>query len=294
MQVGSVRRWALVLGAVLVLTGAEWALRVRYRLRVLPASADDAAVVVVALGDSITAGAPGDRAEAWPTVLAGRLQAAYPSVRWRVVNAGVSGDTAPLGFQRFERDVARHRPDAVLIAFGLNDCNPARYGLDLWFERQVPAGPARSFLWRAMAVRLQRLAGRLGWDLAPQAEQGNRPLPRTSLVGFAQALAVLAERARMLGARPVLLTMTPLAGASTPQIEARRPRYTAYNVAVREVAIREGVPLVQLDAGAPAAAFMADGVHLTALGQAWVADQVFNQLDAQGFWEQLVRNGGGR
>lgn len=295
MQVRAVRRLVLVLGAVVVLTGAELALRVRFRHRVLPSSAaGDAGVVVVALGDSITAGAPGDRAQAWPARLAAQLQAAYPHVRWRVVNAGVSGDTAPLGYHRFDSDVARNRPDALLIAFGLNDCNPARYGLDLWLEQQVPDGLARSFLWRAVMVRLQRLAGRLGWGAASQVEQGPQPQPRTSLAGFASALVALGERARLIGARPVLLTMTPLADIATPQVEARRPRYTAYNDAIRGVAAREGVPLVHLDAGASAAAFLPDGVHLTAVGQAWVAEQVYRQLDAQGFWEQLAHKGGGR
>lgn len=295
MQVRSVRWLALVLGAVVVLTGAELALRVRYRHRVLPFSADeDAGVVLVALGDSITAAAAGDRAQAWPARLAAQLQAAYPFVRWRVVNAGVSGDTAPLGYYRFDSDVARNRPDGLLVAFGLNDCNPTRYGLDLWFEQQVPDGLARSFLWRAAAVRLQRLAGRLGWGAAPQAEQDPQPRPRTSLAGFANALAALGQRARVIGARLALLTMTPLADTSTPQVEARRPRYTAYNDAIQGVAAREGFPLVALDAGAPPAAFMPDGVHLTAAGQAWVAEQVYRQLDAQGFWKQLAYKGGGR
>lgn len=295
MQVRSLRWFALVLGVAVLVAGTELALRVRYRHRALPSSAaKDAGVILVALGDSITAGAPGDRTEAWPARLAAQLQVAYPHVRWRVVNAGVSGDTAVLGYHRFDSDVARNGPDGVLIAFGLNDCNPARYGLDLWLERQVPDGLTRSFLWRAIAVRLQRLAGRLGWGVAPQVEQGHQPWPRTSLPGYTRALAALVERARLVGARPILLTMTPLAETSTPQIEARRCHYPAYNDAVRSVATREGVPLVQLNTGAPLAAFTPDGVHLTAVGQAWVADQVFRQLDAQGFWEQLALKGGGK
>ncbi len=295
MQVRSLRWLTLVMGTVVLVTGVELALRVRYRHRVLPSSvAGDAGVVLVALGDSITAGAPGDRAEAWPAQLEKRLSAAYPHVRWRLVNAGVSGDTAPLGYHRFDSDVSAHGPDGVLIAFGLNDCNPARYGLDLWLERQVPDGLARSFLWRAVAVRLQRLAGRLRGSTAPQVEQGLQPWPRTSLPGYTKTLAALVERARLLGAHPVLLTMTPLAETQTPQVEARRSLYPAYNDAIKGLAARAGVPLVRLDTGAPPAAFMPDGVHLTAVGQAWVADRVFRQLDAQGFWAQLAHKGGGK
>ncbi len=286
---------ALVLGITVMLTGAEFALRARYRHRVLPPSLADDAVRVVALGDSIVAGAPGEQAEAWPAQLERRLRTAYPHVRWHVVNAGISGDTAALGYQRFDGDVAGNRPAAVLIAFGLNDCYPGRYGLDLWLERQVPAGPARSYLWRAVMVRLQRLAGHLRRARpALSVEPDRRPFPRMSLPGFAQALAALVERTHVIGARPVLLTMTPLAETLTPEVEARRALYPAYNDAVRRMAARERCPLVELASGAPPDAFRPDGVHLTASGQAWVADEVYRQLDAQGLWVQLARNGGGR
>jgi len=38
-----------------------------------------------------------------------------------VLNAGWDGNTAADGLQRIERDVVRHDPDLVLLAFGLND-----------------------------------------------------------------------------------------------------------------------------------------------------------------------------
>ena len=139
----SARHWLpLTLAAVLVLIAVELALRARYRRRVLPGTpSEPGKVTVVALGDSITAGWPGPPGEAWPALIESRLRAAYPDVAWQIINAGTPGDTAPMGYARFEREVAGHVPDVVFIAFGLNDCHRARHALDRWFEARVPVGP---------------------------------------------------------------------------------------------------------------------------------------------------------
>lgn len=290
------RWWAFTLVGVALAGAAELALRARYRRRVLPRTPPaPGALTIVALGDSIVAGAPGAQLDAWPVLLAAHLRAHFPAIRWHVVNGGVSGDTAPLGFARFDADVAPAGPDAVLIAFGLNDCHPARHGLDRWREGQTPAGLARSYLWRAVRVRLGRMARRGARVLnlpalaavSPTAEPRWQPFPRTSHAGFAAALAALVGRARALGARPVLLTMTPLGSIDAEGVRARAAFYPAYNAAIRELAIDQGVPLVELAADAPSIAFEPDGFHLTAAGQAWVAQQVFSQLQAVGFWADL-------
>ena len=153
--------WAL--GIVILLGLGELALRARYRQLVLPAGgAKPDAVTIVALGDSITAGWPGPPEQAWPARLEARLRAAYPAAAWRVVNAGAPGETAPMGYARFDRSVAAHAPDLTLIAFGLNDCHRYRHALDRWFEARVPVGPERSYLWRALQARVQRISQRLG------------------------------------------------------------------------------------------------------------------------------------
>ncbi len=290
-------RWlALMVGAALLLATAELALRARYRQRVLPAGpARRGVMTIVALGDSITAGPAGAPAAAWPALLAARLQTGHPDVAWQVVNAGVPGDTAPLGYARFDRDVAARGPQAVLIAFGLNDCNLARHGMDRWYESRTPAGPAQSYLWRAGRVRLERLDQRLGGRLGlwqgrlaiPEPEP--QPLPRTTPAGFSAALAALVARTHDIGARPVLLTMTPLAGAEMPDVLASRRDYAAYNARIRELAGQRDLPLVDLAAGAPAGAFAADGFHLTAAGQAWAAGRIYETLEGARLWEALAR-----
>lgn len=70
--------------------------------------------VVLALGDSITAGfgvAPG---EAWPDLLASQTG-------WLVVNGGISGDTSGGALDRLPALLEEHGPALVLVALGGND-----------------------------------------------------------------------------------------------------------------------------------------------------------------------------
>jgi len=281
-----------VTGGISLLVAAELALRARYRRRVLPGAAPaPGRVTVVTLGDSITAGAPGPAERAWPGLLAEHLLAHESNITWRVVNAGVPGDTAPGGYNRFDHDVAAAGPQAVLIAFGLNDCNLAWRDMDRWLEGKIPHGLARSYLWRAVQVRVERWKRRLGWTGSPDAEPKRALLPRTSPEGFANALAALVTRVRDVGARPVLLTMTPLSQTDMEGVRARSATYDLYNVLIRACANRWHVPLVELASGAPVDGFEPDGFHLTSAGQAWVARQVYAQLAHAGLWARLARSG---
>ena len=80
------------------------------------APADDR--VIVALGDSLTAGLGVAADEAFPALLERHLRAA--GLAYRVVNAGVSGDTSAGGLRRLDW-VLRSRPEIVIVALGAND-----------------------------------------------------------------------------------------------------------------------------------------------------------------------------
>ena len=74
--------------------------------------------VVVALGDSLTAGFGVAAEEAWPALIDARLKReGHP---YRVVNAGVSGDTTAGGLRRVDW-VLRNRPEVAVVALGAND-----------------------------------------------------------------------------------------------------------------------------------------------------------------------------
>ncbi|HET9491524.1 MAG TPA: arylesterase [Methylomirabilota bacterium] len=82
-----------------------------------PASADGADGITV-LGDSLTAGLGVAAAEAFPARLQARLK--REGYDYRVVNAGVSGDTTAGGLRRVDW-VLRTQPDIVVVALGAND-----------------------------------------------------------------------------------------------------------------------------------------------------------------------------
>ena len=70
--------------------------------------------VVLALGDSLTAGAGVSPEQAWPALLAQRTG-------WQVVNGGVSGDTSAQGMKRLPALLEEHAPALVLVTLGGND-----------------------------------------------------------------------------------------------------------------------------------------------------------------------------
>jgi acyl-CoA thioesterase I len=74
--------------------------------------------VLVAFGDSLTAGAGVDASRNYPAQLQKKIDAA--GYRYRVVNAGVSGETSAQGLQRIQ-SVLDLRPAIAIIEFGAND-----------------------------------------------------------------------------------------------------------------------------------------------------------------------------
>ncbi len=82
-----------------------------------PTSAHGAGVIAV-LGDSLTAGLGVAADEAFPALLEARLR--REGYDYRVVNAGVSGDTTAGGLRRVDW-VLRAKPDVVVVALGAND-----------------------------------------------------------------------------------------------------------------------------------------------------------------------------
>src|SRR5262245_30729932 len=74
--------------------------------------------VIVAFGDSLTAGLGVPADQAYPALLAAKLKAeGYP---YRVVNAGVSGDTTAGGLRRLDWAL-RLAPEIVIVGLGTND-----------------------------------------------------------------------------------------------------------------------------------------------------------------------------
>jgi acyl-CoA hydrolase len=95
----------------------------REQFEPLPANA-----VVLAFGDSVTAGVGAAAGLDYPSQLAAMTG-------WRVINAGVSGDTAREAGARLAPLLAQYQPELVIVELGGND-----------FLRQTPATRVSDFL----------------------------------------------------------------------------------------------------------------------------------------------------
>jgi acyl-CoA thioesterase-1 len=84
-----------------------------------PARAENAAPVVLVVGDSISAGHGLARGAGWVDLLVTRL--ARDGYRERVVNASISGDTTAGGRARLPALLREHRPAIVVVELGGND-----------------------------------------------------------------------------------------------------------------------------------------------------------------------------
>jgi len=73
---------------------------------------------IVAVGDSLTAGYGVPESEAYPAQLEKKLQQA--GYRWRVVNAGISGETSSGTLARIDW-ILKLKPDIVILETGAND-----------------------------------------------------------------------------------------------------------------------------------------------------------------------------
>ena len=100
---------------------------------------------IVAIGDSIVYGLHDEQQHGgWAGRLPDVLHRAYPTHAYRVVNAGINGDTSAGVLRRLDRDVIAARPDLVIVAIGTND-----------FDDGVPVGVFKANL-RSILVRLRQ------------------------------------------------------------------------------------------------------------------------------------------
>ncbi len=98
----------------------------------------NAPITIACLGDSVTQGCFDlyrtneqviqtyfDSENAYHAHLHKMLSMLFPNVPVNIINAGISGDSAPRGLARLERDVIKFSPDLCIVCFGLNDSSIA-------------------------------------------------------------------------------------------------------------------------------------------------------------------------
>ncbi len=79
---------------------------------------------IVAFGDSITAGGEASTVDLqFPMRFGAYLRRKHPEANITVENTATGGDNTVMGLERLSDKVLTHKPDLVLVGFGMNDCN---------------------------------------------------------------------------------------------------------------------------------------------------------------------------
>jgi len=202
---------------------------------------------VLLQGDSIT-DADRDRANdtrlgyGYATVLAGLLGARHPG-SVRVINRGVSGNKVTDLYARTGGDFIRVKPDVLTVLIGVND---------VWHELSWGNGTSREKFRRVYRDLLTELTG---------------ALPDTKII---------------------LLGAFVLKGAATEGAWAYFKEETAARAKITEELAEEfGLPFLSLqtvfdeaEKKAPAAFWLADGVHPIAPGSGLIAEAVLPLVEA--------------
>ena len=115
-----IRKTALVIFLVLICLGCSGTKAKKNDAPAAPSflPEKDLRPVIVAFGDSLTAGQGIDPSLNYPAKLQAKMDAA--GYRYRVVNAGVSGEISAQGLDRVQSIAALH-PAVVIVEFGAND-----------------------------------------------------------------------------------------------------------------------------------------------------------------------------
>lgn len=208
---------------------------------------------MVAFGDSTTALREG------VTVYAERIHRRTAAAGWslNVVNAGVRGNHTTHARQRFAADVLTHRPDVVIIQFGINDAT-----VDVWAD--PPATQPRV-------------------DLADYV---------ANLTYFVQTLQAQDTAVILCTPNPLAWTPETLALYGRPPYRPDAAdgfdgHLPVYAQAMRDLAAALSVPLVDVDAAyrthpgdasPPWRELLLDGIHPNDAGHSLVADLLWTEL----------------
>lgn len=171
---------------------------------------------VSVFGDSIASGQYVNPQDAWVTHLGIALGHEH-----LVMNAGHSGDTTRMALERMYHDVTAHRPDIMVVQFGLNDCNiwdgQVRVSLES-FRANLSEIVSRAKLARVVLVANHRTAKTPDYD--QRARVYNRAIRQVADATDAWLVDMEREEVELLDAvHPSPAGHLAYAGAIVPVIE---------------------------------------------------------------------------
>jgi acyl-CoA hydrolase len=172
-----------------------------------------AGATVLAFGDSVTFGLGAGPGQDYPAQLA-------ELTRWRVINAGISGDTAREARQRLAPLLKTHRPDLVIVELGGND-----------FLRKRPEREVKADL--HAIIRESQASGAIAVLVA---------VPRLSMlrasIGALSDASIFAELAEETGATLVADTFSGVLSDDSLRADRIHPNALGYRVLAEGIAQR--------------------------------------------------------
>jgi hypothetical protein len=245
-----------------------------------------------------------------------RLREAYPARRIEVMNAGVPWYTTQHSLINYLFHVRAFEPDLVIFMHGINDLfrsfSPAMFAYGAYREdyshyygavsrvvfRSFPAD-RRGGTWTG-----SELIDRVGSGLAQRLNGADAEEVAIdefkSLGAFARNVTAFAERMRVDKVHLVLCTQPTLyrldlddegraramlrarfclEDGRFPDLDSMVRAMRSYNAATREIGMRVGVPVLDLDASVPKTGeYFADDCHYTEAGNRRVAEAMFTFL----------------
>jgi lysophospholipase L1-like esterase len=182
---------------------------------------------IFTLGDSNTLGGLGKNDPSWPTYLEDLLRRENNDIQ--IINAGVYGYSSFQGLRRFQQAL-KFQPDLVLISFGWNDALQVTFP-----DAEFAARPIRTLQLDAILLRLrlgQLVLAALDSYFLPKKEE---LVPRVSLVDYDANLTKIAQLAKRMNIKVVLLTRP-----------TKQEQPSPYDLTTIDVATKTGVPLIDI------------------------------------------------
>ena len=231
----------------------------------------DGELLIVAIGDSNTIGAPG-AGEHWTADLQELLDRNAPPRPVRVLNAGCVGWTSLQGLRRF-RQVMDLQPAVVFFSFGANEAHRVVH-TDAEY-----AGRA-DWLQRVSALRLAAPVAHRLWALA---DRDDEPAfrPRVGVDDHRRHLEELVDAARARSVMPVLLTRPYVGRPADPGDWMASAGL--YRKAALDVAAAKGVPCLDVFGEFEGRPGLFEGEsHFNRKGRQGMAALLLRQLKALG------------